>query len=170
MRLPDSEVNVSPRSSRLVVVAIIASLGCAESGPPTQPIQVGLATVQASPLPCRGRGPCPPNPPCPPDPPCDPQYLVTARLQVELASDDSFEVQSVEAGLYDTHSVRVAGPQRGSLPTFPLRIAARRSEWPLSFLTGPGAEIVGGAVRVLVIGTDARGVQWAVSADAMVGR
>jgi hypothetical protein len=94
---------------------------------------------------------------------------VNATLRIEILSGDSFELQSLEATLYDTRSLRVASPQRGDVPDLPLRIKSLL-ELPLSFLTGAGAEVIGGTIRVLATGTDADGEHWQVSIDAVVTR
>ena len=158
-----------PRARGLLraLVMPLALVTCSPSGPDQELVQLTLTSVHATPLPCRGNGPCPPNQPCPPDPPCNRQYDVDARLELRSLSGERFIVQSLVAELYDVHSIRVAA-QTSSIPTVPFAVRDGQLDLHLSFLTGAGAEVLGGIVRVVVVADDGRGVRWELTANTPV--
>ena len=160
----------SSKSTYTAVPALLALLACGPSGPDAQPVQLTFASAQATSLPCRGNGPCPPNQSCPPDPPCNPQYLVDARLHIGSLSGEPSDVRTFDAGLYDIHVLRVASPQAWSQPSVPFVVSPAGADLHLSFLTGSGAEVVGGAIRLLLTGTDAHGMRWELRAEAAVAK
>lgn len=160
----------SSKSTCMIVLALLALLACGPSGPDAPPLQLTFASVHATSLPCRGNGPCPPNQSCPPDPPCSPQYLVDARLHLGSLSGEPSDVRSFDAGLYDIHVLRVASPQAWSQPPVPFVVSPAGVDLHLSFLTGSGAEVVGGTVRVVLTGADAHGVRWELRAEATVAK
>jgi hypothetical protein len=158
----------SRTSSLSATLTMIVLLACSPTAPDGEPIQLRFTSVQATRLPCRGNGPCPPSRPCPPEPPCNPQYEVSAQLHVGSVSGESLDVQSLVGELYDVHSTRAGSPQAWSLPTVPFTVGPAGVDLRLSFLTGPGAEVIGGTVRVALVAQDRYGVRWELMANAPV--
>jgi hypothetical protein len=144
----------------LIGVVLPAFLAACSNGPDGPPIRGAFTSVQAVAFPCRGSGPCPPGQVCAPPPPCAPQYEVSAMLHLSPLSGDPAAVTSFSTELFDVHANRIGSVQEWSVPAVPFTVGAGGSDVSLSYLTGQGAEIVGGSLRVVVTGADGKGARW----------